>query len=107
MRTLYHPETEQIELQHIFYALSEPIRFTIVLQLMDASELSCGGFELALPKSTLSHHFKVLRESGVIRTRLEGTQRFISLRTMDLESRFPGLLKVIRESAAGNVAHEA
>jgi DNA-binding transcriptional ArsR family regulator len=48
-----------------------------------------------IPKSTLTHHFKVLREAGVIATRNAGTQRFISLRTKDLEQRFPRLLKAI------------
>jgi DNA-binding transcriptional ArsR family regulator len=40
----------------------------------------------------MSHHYKVLRESGLTRTRLAGTQRFMSLRKKELEERFPGLL---------------
>jgi DNA-binding transcriptional ArsR family regulator len=48
-----------------------------------------------LPKPTLSHHFKVLRESGIIRVRIEGKQRCMSLRGVELEKRFPGLLSAV------------
>ncbi|MCG7409929.1 helix-turn-helix domain-containing protein [Paenibacillus sp. ACRRX] len=95
MRTLFHPERKDIELERVFYALSDPIRLTMVRRLMIEPELSCGRFELALPKSTLSHHFKVLREAGIMRTRVEGTLRFVSLRIEDLDDRFPGLLAII------------
>ncbi|MGG2092505.1 helix-turn-helix domain-containing protein [Bacillus sp. S13(2024)] len=53
---------------------------------------------IPIAKSTLSHHFKVLRESGVMYTRIEGTQRFISIRTEDLNKRFPGLLDTISQA---------
>jgi len=60
-----------------------------------ADSLACGHFEIGKPKSSLSHHFRVLRESGVIATRLEGTALLDSLRRQDLDSRFPGLLKAV------------
>lgn len=99
MRTLFHPDIKHIELSQVFYALSEPIRMSIVLQLMNIPEQTCGGFDLSLSKSTMSHHFKVLREAGLIRTRMEGTQRFIRLRKDELEARFPGLLQLILTQA--------
>jgi DNA-binding transcriptional ArsR family regulator len=46
-------------------------------------------------KSTLTHHFRVLREAGVIEQREEGTARLNSLRRDDLDRRFPGLLDAI------------
>jgi DNA-binding transcriptional ArsR family regulator len=46
-------------------------------------------------KSTCTHHFKVLREAGIIRQRQEGTSRLNTLRRDDLEARFPGLLPTI------------
>jgi DNA-binding transcriptional ArsR family regulator len=52
-------------------------------------------FELALSKATLSHHFRVLREAGLVRTRLDGRKRLLSLRIDDLEARFPGLLHAV------------
>jgi DNA-binding transcriptional ArsR family regulator len=52
-------------------------------------------FELALSKATLSHHFRVLREAGLVRTRLDGRKRLLSLRIDDLDARFPGLLHAV------------
>jgi DNA-binding transcriptional ArsR family regulator len=52
-------------------------------------------FELGLSKATLSHHFRVLREAGLVRTRLDGRKRLLSLREDDLNARFPGLLDAV------------
>ncbi len=79
----------------MLYALSDPIRLDIIRQLFAAESLACGNFRIEKPKSSLSHHFRVLRESGVIATRREGTALLNSLRRQDLESRFPGLLKAV------------
>ncbi|MPQ27483.1 ArsR/SmtB family transcription factor [Bacillus paralicheniformis] len=98
MRTLYHPNRTDISLSAVFYALSDQIRLQIIKNLAEAGEQSCSAVNVPIPKSTLSHHFKVLRESGVIYTRLEGTQRFISLRQEDLDSRFPGLLQIVLQA---------
>ncbi len=95
MRTLYHPNREEIQFSSVLYALSDQIRLQIVNMLLEQSEQSCGSLNIPVAKSTLSHHFKVLRESGVMYTRIEGTQRFISIRTEDLNVRFPGLLDTI------------
>lgn len=89
----------------MLYALSDPVRLEIVRQLAFEGETPCGGVDLPVAKSTASHHFKVLREAGVIHVRQEGTQRCISLRRADLDGRFPGLLDAIlndRNVAAGS-----
>ena len=96
MRPLHHPRQDEIRLTGVLYALTDVTRLEIVRQIMARDELSCHAFAISAPKSSLSHHFKILRESGVTLTRLEGTQRFVSLRAEDLEARFPGLLKVIQ-----------
>ncbi|MGI6834951.1 helix-turn-helix domain-containing protein [Bacillus paralicheniformis] len=83
-----------MSLSAVLYALSDQI----IKNLAEAGEQSCSAVNVPIPKSTLSHHFKVLRESGVIHTRIEGTQRFISLRQEDLDSRFPGLLQVVLQA---------
>ncbi|MEI4802220.1 ArsR/SmtB family transcription factor [Bacillus sp. NPDC077411] len=98
MRTLYHPNREEIQLSSVLYALSDQIRLKIVNDLLTCGEQSCGALNIPIAKSTLSHHFKVLRESGVMYTRIEGTQRFISIRTEDLNKRFPGLLDAILQA---------
>ena len=80
----------------ILHALSDPARLEIVRRLAAGSEeWSCGRFELGLSKATLSHHFRVLREAGVVRTRPDGRKRLLSLRNEDLNSRFPGLLEAV------------
>ena len=75
----------------MLHALSDPARLEIVRRLAEGDEPSCGTFELGLSKATLSHHFRVLRESGVVRTRPDGRKRLLSLRSAYLDARFPGL----------------
>jgi len=104
MRALYHPHTENLSLESVLYAFSDPIRLEILRKLALGSELSCGALEIEMPKSTASHHFKVLREAGVIRTRINGTQRFMSLRYQDLEDRFPGLLQAVLSAAQRQIS---
>ncbi|MED1178493.1 ArsR/SmtB family transcription factor [Bacillus paralicheniformis] len=87
-----------MSLSAVLYALSDQIRLQIIKNLAEAGEQSCSAVNVPIPKSTLSHHFKVLRESGVIHTRIEGTQRFISLRQEDLDSRFLGLLQIVLQA---------
>ncbi|MED1715641.1 helix-turn-helix transcriptional regulator [Bacillus sp. FSL W7-1354] len=87
-----------MSLSAVLYALSDQIRLQIIKNLAEAGEQSCSAVNVPIPKSTLSHHFKFLRESGVIHTRIEGTQRFISLRQEDLDSRFPGLLQIVLQA---------
>ena len=90
---LPEPEPAEMRLEDVLQALGDPVRLQIVrkLQACDAPK-ACGTFELPVGKSTASHHFKVLRESGLIRQRVEGRERLTELRSEDLEDRFPGLL---------------
>jgi DNA-binding transcriptional ArsR family regulator len=95
---LSHPPRAKIELAAVLHALSDPMRLRIVVGLSNGSERTCGSFDLPVVKSTCTHHFRVLREAGVIRQRLEGTTRLNSLRRDDLESRFPGLLQAVLQA---------
>jgi DNA-binding transcriptional ArsR family regulator len=95
MREPHHPSRQELELPAVLHALSDPARLEIVRRLSDGDEPSCGMFELGLSKATLSHHFRVLRESGVVLVRPEGRKRLLSLRTADLNARFPGLIDAI------------
>jgi DNA-binding transcriptional ArsR family regulator len=94
------PRRDELELSSVLYAFSDPIRLDIVRQLSAVDSLACGHFDIGKPKSSLSHHFRVLRESGVIATRREGTALLNSLRRQDLDSRFPGLLKAVLGSGS-------
>ena len=99
--TLYHPPTEEIELPAVLHALSDPQRLSIVRSLAeDPTPRRCGTFGLAVSKSTCTHHFRVLREAGVIEQREVGTSKLNSLRREDLDSRFAGLLEAVLESVA-------
>jgi DNA-binding transcriptional ArsR family regulator len=89
------PTRKELLLTAVLYALSDEIRMGIVRQLAAKGEQACGVFEVDRPKSSLSHHFRVLRESGIVATRKEGKTLLNTLRSDDLEARFPGLLKAV------------
>jgi DNA-binding transcriptional ArsR family regulator len=97
MKNLNHPAKEDISIFSILYALSEPLRFSIVEQLANGQELTCGGFKLSCSKgkSTMTHHFKVLRDAGLIFTRIDGREHYTSLRRKDIEERFPQLFDAL------------
>jgi DNA-binding transcriptional ArsR family regulator len=98
---LAHPARHEIELAAVLHALSDPMRLRIVAGLAVEDKRTCKSFDLPVTKSTCTHHFRVLREAGVIRQRLEGTTKLNSLRREDLDQRFPGLLEsVLRASDA-------
>ena len=86
----------KIKLSFIFYALSDPIRLEIIRTLSAVEELPCSACKSSLSKSTMSHHFKVLREAGLIQKRTLGKVHFISLRHKQFEKRLPGLLDSIQ-----------
>ncbi len=97
---LTHPTREELELPAVLHALSDPVRLSMVRHLARApEERSCRSFDVPVTKSTCTHHFKVLREAGIIRQRPEGTSRLNALREDDLEARFPGLLATILSAA--------
>ncbi len=98
MRPLYHPQREDISLVGVLYALGDPVRLQIVRQLAAAGELTCSELDCAVAKSTMSHHFKILRESGLVCTRKEGTQHINTLRVSDIDALYPGLLTIVLRS---------
>ena len=103
MKPLYHPTTDQITLAGVLYALGDPARLHIVELLAGEGEQPCSAFNCNLAKSTVSHHFKILRESGVIFTRKSGTQHLSSLRRDELEELFPGVLKSVLKSCKSQI----
>jgi DNA-binding transcriptional ArsR family regulator len=96
---VHHPATEELDLATVLHALSDPLRLSIVRDLAESGSCSCGAFAVPVAKSTLSHHLKVLREAGVTLTEPTGTQRVVSLRTEDLNARFPCLLDAVLAAA--------
>ncbi|MBJ6999480.1 ArsR/SmtB family transcription factor [Streptomyces griseofuscus] len=104
-RVLPHPDRTEIRLEGVLHALSDPVRLRIVRELATAAdELSCSRFDLPVTKSTTTHHFRVLRESGVIRQCYRGTAKLSGLRRDDLDDLFPGLLDALLTAADGQYA---
>ncbi|MEI7025346.1 ArsR/SmtB family transcription factor [Paenibacillus sp. y28] len=100
MKILYHPGREDIHISSVLSALSDPIRLSMLKTISLEGERPCGEYNLSvsIAKSTLSHHVRILREAGVLRVRVQGTQHLLSIRSEDLEARFPGLLSSILQA---------
>ncbi|MCD9140700.1 ArsR/SmtB family transcription factor [Streptomyces albireticuli] len=96
---LFHPDRGEISLNKVLHALSDPIRRDIARTLYEGGPMVCGRLSYPIAKSTLSHHLKVLRESGLMATEVRGTSRVISLRRTDIDLRFPGLLDAVQVTA--------
>ena len=95
MRTIQHPTIDNIELCRVLYALSDPVRMSVVRQLSLGGEATCSVLDCGRPKSSMSHHFRVLREAGLMRTRTDGPAHMNDLRRTEIEDRFPGLLTAV------------
>lgn len=96
---LAEPDAGELRLEIVLAALADPLRLTIIRKLLLESEAydhPCGWFGFERPKSSLTHHFKALREAGLIRQRQYGLERRSRVRTEDLDARFPGLLDLVR-----------
>ncbi|WP_030453032.1 ArsR/SmtB family transcription factor [Herbidospora cretacea] len=92
-RVLEHPPAEEIRLEEVLHALADPARLEIVRFLASAGgEVPCSAIDLAVSKSTTTHHYRVLREAGVISQVYRGTSKLNGLRRADLDRLFPGLL---------------
>jgi DNA-binding transcriptional ArsR family regulator len=100
MRPLFHPSIEDITVEAILHALSDPVRVAIYADII-GSECShnCSSFlkisEKPIPKSTLSQHFKALRDAGLIRGERRGVEMHNTSRCMEIDTRFPGLIATI------------
>ncbi|MFI6789882.1 ArsR/SmtB family transcription factor [Nonomuraea sp. NPDC050383] len=105
MRQLPHPATEAIQLTEVLRALADPVRLEIAVRLATQTEQNCSSVleELGVHKSTASHHYRTLREAGVLLTRQDGRQKYMRLRREDLDTRFPGLLDTILRAALTDV----
>lgn len=98
MKPFKHPEPADFVLERVLYALSDPVRLEVVQRLAQVEEASCGELDGGRPKSSMSHHFRVLRDSGLVCTYGVGTTHMNSLRRQAMESRFPGLLDAVLDN---------
>lgn len=96
------PAPDEMDLGKVLSALADEHRRTVILTLLsepDGTERHCSSFGLPISKATRTHHFRVLREAGLIRQVNRGNSNMAALRRADLEQRFPGLLDVLRQDA--------
>lgn len=107
MKPYTHPKLRDVGLPVVMQALSDPCRIEILRTLMEAGELACGDIPLTISKATVSHHFSVLREAGLVLTRVEGTRCMTSVRRVELDQRFPGLLDLLLNEKPGKPARKA
>jgi DNA-binding transcriptional ArsR family regulator len=102
MRPLIHPSIEDITVEGILHALSDPVRAAIYAELAISSGATCSNFlkisDRDIPKSTLSQHFRALREAGLIRSERQGVEMRNATRCAEIEQRFPGLVSTIMKS---------
>jgi DNA-binding transcriptional ArsR family regulator len=103
-RVVEHPALDEVGLQQVLEALADPVRLALVAQLARSDgDISCGGFDVEVAASTLTHHCNVLRNAGVIRQYYVGTVKRNALREAEMEARFPGLLAALTAAAAAEV----
>jgi DNA-binding transcriptional ArsR family regulator len=100
MRPLSHPAIDDIQAGAILHALSDPVRAAIFADIAGAGcSQSCSAFasvgDRVIPKSSLSHHFNVLREAGLIRSERQGIEVRNTSRCVEVDGRFPGLISAI------------
>lgn len=100
MRPLFHPSLEDVTVEGILHALSDPVRVAIFIEIASSGGAHCCSNFLnvkqkAIPKSTLSQHFKALREAGLIRGERRGVEMHNTSRCSEIENRFPGLIAAI------------
>jgi DNA-binding transcriptional ArsR family regulator len=112
MRPLFHPSIEDVTVEGILHALSDPVRVAIFAQVVASGcPQNCSDFmqvsERVIPKSTLSQHFKALREAGLIRGERIGVEMRNTSRCAEIEKRFPGLVMAIVNAHNVQAAGEA
>src|SRR5690349_4697652 len=100
MRPLLHPSVQDVTVEGILHALSDPVRVSIFAQIAGSGcAAPCSHFlnvsDKPIPKSTLSQHFKALREAGLIRSERRGVEMHNTSRCAEIDSRFPGLIAAI------------
>lgn len=100
MRPLFHPAIEEVTVEAILHALSDPVRVAIYADIIGQQcSQNCSNFlnisDRPIPKSTLSQHFKALREAGLIRGERRGVEMHNTSRCAEIEQRFPGLIAAI------------
>lgn len=94
---LPHPGVDDLEVGPILLALADENRRRVVAELAARpdEERLCASFDLPVSKSSRTHHWRVLREAGLVHQRDAGNRLYMRLRKEDLDRRFPGLIEAV------------
>lgn len=89
------PTEDEIELFAVMAALTDPVRRALVANIARNPGASCSSSDFGVTKSALTRHWRLLRESGLIRQEVDGTRHRNWLRREEIDRRFPGLLDLV------------
>ena len=92
---MQQPDHGDLDLAEVLHALGDPVRLALVRRMAEDGESTCSPDGVDVPRSTLSNHWRILREAGITQTRRVGKARLMALRRADLDACFPGLLTVV------------
>ncbi len=99
VKPLIHPAIKEVPVEAILHALADPVRVAIYADIVKGCNENCSTFLTVggrgIPKSTLSHHFRILREAGLIRSERRGVEMFNTSRCEEVDRRYPGLIQAI------------
>ncbi|MGA4545926.1 ArsR/SmtB family transcription factor [Uniformispora flossi] len=95
------PDAVDMDLAGVLHALGDPVRLGLVRRMSDGGECACSPDGLDVPRSTLTNHWRILREAGITETRRAGKARIMTLRRAALDARFPGLLAAVLADGEG------
>ncbi|MDO5082832.1 MAG: metalloregulator ArsR/SmtB family transcription factor [Arachnia propionica] len=97
MKQPWQPATADLNLVDVLSALADPTRLALVARLAAQGSQNCNAInnDVEVHKTTMSHHYRVLREAGLTDTTVQGRERWIDLRRIDLDARFPGLIDAV------------
>jgi DNA-binding transcriptional ArsR family regulator len=112
MRPLFHPSIDDVTVEAILHALSDPVRAAIFADIANSNcSQPCSTFlkvsDQPIPKSTLSQHFKALREAGLIRGERRGVEMHNVSRCQEIQKRFPGLIMAIMNAHKTQIEDQA
>lgn len=109
MKPLFHPSIADVTVEGLLYALSDPVRVAIFSDIVGQEcSQNCSNFltvrDKVIPKSTLSQHFKVLREAGLVYGERRGVEMHHVSRCVEIDERFPGMISSIANAYAIQLA---
>lgn len=91
-----------------FKVFSDPNRLMIVEMILDGEKCACTILEdLNISQSTLSHHMKILCDSGIVNCRKEGKWNYYSINKDGCKGIYDFLIKIMESSDTTNYSDKS